>query len=203
MGVSRIALSSLKTLNKSDSFLDGNPPYIPTSFESIATFNGTGSGGTVNFANIPSTYKHLQIRITARGDDSGATLASLSMYLGNGSPDTGTNYTRHDLNGNGSTASALGQSGNPQLTLRNTLPQNGTTANAFSGAIVDLLDYSSSTKYKTMRAFTGTDLNGAGSGSLSFLSGLWMSNSIVNYIRLTASSNFLTGTKIALYGIKG
>jgi len=64
-----MTISSVKTGAIGDSLLAGNAAFNPSSFESIAT--ATGSGQTsVTFSSIPSTYKHLQIRIIAR-DNSG------------------------------------------------------------------------------------------------------------------------------------
>lgn len=123
------------------------------------------------------------------------------MYFGNGSPDTGSNYTTHRLSGNGTTASAYGNAPEAQLTIYGTEPNNLVTANVYGVAIVDILDYSSSSKFKTMRELSGTDANG--SGTIALASGLWRSTSVIDYIRISSSANFLTSTTIALYGIAG
>jgi len=64
-----MAITSIKTgssftnLVKYNDFLGPNSAYIPTSYESIASATGTGSSNTITLSSIPSTYKHLQLRI--------------------------------------------------------------------------------------------------------------------------------------------
>jgi len=69
-------------------------------FESIATLSGSGVS-TVTFSSIPSTYKHLQVRMF--GQAAGGSGGVVRMRF-NG--DTGTNYTAHYLTGYGSTVEA-------------------------------------------------------------------------------------------------
>ena len=165
-----------------------------SSFESIATVNGTGSSGTITFSSIPSTYVALQLRmniITSVGGE------SLYIQL-NGS---GSNHTYHNLSGNGSAATANGAAS----------PQNGYIGFFNDGmsqtypntVITDIIDYASTTKNKTVKSIFGNDRNAAG-GSIGLTSNLWVSTTAVSSlnIKLTAN-NFTTGTTIALYGIKG
>jgi hypothetical protein len=162
-----------------------------TAYESIATLNGTGSSGTITFSSIPSTYTHLQIRGMAY--DGGAN----NIYIrANG--DTGTNYSRHTLYGQGSAASADGLATQAQIDTR---MYGGYTTNIMSVWTIDLLDYASTTKYKTFRGLAGYDQNGA--GAIDVFSGLWQSTSAVTSISIIDSaSNFNTQTTFALYGIK-
>ena len=66
-------------------------------YDSIATATGTGSSGIINFTSIPSTYTHLQLRVSALP----SSVDQMVCRVGNGSIDTGSNYARHTLNGNG------------------------------------------------------------------------------------------------------
>lgn len=162
-----------------------------TAFESIASASGTGSSGTITFSSIPSTYTHLQIRGMAYDG------SAYTVYLrANG--DTGTNYSRHRLYGQGSAASATGSATQAQI---DTGMYGGYTTNIMSVWTIDLLDYASTTKYKTFRGLAGYDQNGA--GAISVFSGLWQSTSAVTSISLIDSAgNFNTQTTFALYGIK-
>ena len=108
MAVTRIATSSLKTLNKSDSFLNGNAAYKPTDYESIQTVNLTGSQSSITFSSIPGTYKHLQIRGVLRGDR--ANTGEIVGVQFNGDT-TAANYASHRLIGDGTNAG-----GGPQST---------------------------------------------------------------------------------------
>ena len=53
-----------------------------TAYESIATQTvGAGGVASVTFSSIPSTYKHLQLRIMSRADRSGAALTNLFIQI--------------------------------------------------------------------------------------------------------------------------
>lgn len=167
-------------------------PRASTAFESIATSTSSGVN-SITFSSIPSTYKHLQIRLqykTAGGD---------GLYLRFNS-DTGSNYVYHRLIGNGTTASATGSTS--QVAMEQAA---GSNATYFTTAIIDIHDYTSTTKNKVTRTQYGFDANGSGNTGL--YSGLWLSTSAINSITVGAyysgGSNFDSGTSIALYGIKG
>jgi hypothetical protein len=68
---------------------------------------------------------------------------------------------------------------------------------------VDLEDYASTTKYKTLRAFNGADVNGSGNARLT--SSLWLNTNAITSITLNTEDgqNWLTSTTVSLYGIKG
>ena len=162
---------------------------VTSSYESIASANGTGSSGVITFSSIPSTYKHLQIRgiaISAGTDSYAMTVNS----------DTGSNYAWHRLVGNGTGASAAGFASVTSMSI------SGGTDTFPRALIIDLIDYASTSKYKTERTFTGIDQNTA--GNVHLFSGLWSSTSAINTITMTlASGNFDTTSTFALYGIKG
>lgn len=172
-------------------------PVNPSSFESIATANSTGT--SVTFSSIPNTYKHLQIRFMARETDTGTTRDGIRVRFNS---DTGSNYARHLLTGNGSTASADAADTTVFIELQNCVTKAGTTSGTMGVGVVDIIDYASTSKYKTLRALTGADQNGA--GSINLQSGLWMSTSAISTITLDClGTAYATGTTFALYGIKG
>ncbi len=165
-----------------------NPAY-----ESIATATGTGSSGTITFSSIPSTYTHLQVRFNAIG----TTSARIYMRF-NG--DTASNYNTHCLIGDGSTAFATNYAQSQMTIAQDGYGISTTYPNV---GIVDIIDYASTTKNKTIRVLTGMDKNTT-LGEVGLYSGLWRSTSAVNSIvvRLDAG-NFTTTSTVALYGIKG
>jgi hypothetical protein len=173
-------------------FLGTGVAASTTSYESIATAAGTGASASITFSSIPSTYKHLQIRAIAR------TASGTGAFLQYNS-DTGTNYTRHYVEGNGTAAS----SGSGTSTTKIDYIQAVSNANINGVNIVDILDYTNTNKYKTTRILQGYDANGTGNIGLG--SGLWMSTSAISTITITTSNgaNFATTTQFALYGIKG
>lgn len=172
-----------------------------TSYESIATATGTGSSGTITFSSIPSTFKHLQIRGIAR-DDRALDYDIVKMQFNS---DTGSNYAYHTLRGNGTAASAGGGASQTYIYASNTSAGGNTLSDTMGVFIVDILDYASTTKYKTTRGLAGMDQNFTSSGiqEIRVESGLWMSTSAITSISLiTGAGNFTTATQVALYGIK-
>lgn len=165
-------------------------------FDSIATLTGTGSSGTITFSSIPSTYKHLQIRGIAK--DTGAGGPQINLTLNS---DTGSNYARHRLIGNGSSASATGNASlaNVPMLASAGLP---TAADTYGALIIDILDYTSTNKNKTIRVLSGQDSNG--SGGVDFTSGLYFATpaAITSITLSLSSSNYTTASTFALYGVK-
>lgn len=170
-----------------------------TSYESIATtIVGSGGSAGVTFSSIPSTYKHLQLRILAKYS-ANSDIGIQSRFNG----DSGNNYVQyHQLYGTG--AAAVSAAGNTPFTEMEFLYLPGTNRNAstFAGYVIDILDYADTNKYKTVRNLNGFDDNGA--GFVIYRSHLWMSTSAVNSISFTPPSNSLSQySSFALYGIKG
>ena len=155
---------------------------------------GSAGASSITFSSIPSTYTHLQIR--AFYTNSTGTLNDADWKFNSDS--TTTNYVQyHQLRGNGTTASAAAG-----LNYYSALSPYGASTTIFSTAIVDMLDYANTNKYKTFRSLTGHDLNG--SGNIFLRSALWMSTSAINTISITANSGtFVQYSSFALYGIKG
>ena len=152
---------------------------------------------SVTFGSIPQTYTHLQIRYIARGF---SNLAGVMITINS---DTGTNYSNHNVGGNSSITFAGGSAtqSNPLLGY---MTPSGSGSNIFGAGITDILDYSNTNKYKTVRTLSGTDDNGTTS-YLSLLSDLWQSTSAITSINLNAQfgSTFAQHSSFALYGIKG
>ena len=192
--------SSFTNLVKSDSFLDGNSAYIPSSFESIATVTLGSSSSTISFSSIPSTYKSLQIRGISRDTYTGAGVDVEYYIRPNG--DATNAYAIHYLYGNGSTAAAAGAANSTGGGIVWGSAGGVNAANIFGASIVDIVDYASTSKNKTIRALGGTDANGSGQIALS--SALWINTSAISSITLAAGTTaFAAGSTFALYGIKG
>ena len=175
------------------SFLAGNPAVKFTSYESIATVTvGSGGSATVSFTSIPATYTHLQIRGIARAD----TNVTLGLQFNS---DTGNNYSRHYINGNGASVGAGGSANNNSAYVGTA----ATATSAFGANIIDILDYANTNKYKTTRTLSGGDNNG--SGFVQFMSGNWRNTNAVTSIDIfQVNGDTLTQyTQFALYGIKG
>ena len=167
-------------------------------FESIATVSvGGGGASNIEFTSIPATYSHLQIRAIAQTTSCGQFT---KMQFNNDT--TVANYRSHILYGDGSSV----VSNTYTASIFDNIPvwanNTGDTANTFSPAIIDILDYANTNKYKTTRSLDGRENNTI--GVLGYMSGLWMSTSAITSIKFSGySGNFPQYTHFALYGIKG
>jgi hypothetical protein len=186
--------SSLTNSVRYEDMLVGNAAFIPNSYESIATLNGTGASGLISFTSIPATYSHLQVRAVMLSSTSGNYVTTQF------NSDTAANYSRHFLNGDGATATATGTASTNDI--RGYGQQVGSSSTYPNVMILDILDYASTSKYKTTRMLSGIDQNGTGSMILS--SGSWRSTSAINRIDFTlVTGSYSTTSTFALYGIKG
>jgi hypothetical protein len=175
----------------------GAAPAAATSYESIATFSGSGTPTSITFSSIPSTYKHLQIRMIAR--DSRAV--TLEGYLIQFNSDTAANYSDHLLYGDGASAASISNVSSTYMSPYAIASANA-SANVYGVSIIDILDYANTNKYKTIRALSGIDNNG--SGAIGFSSGNWRSTSAITSVTVGAQvGNWQANSSFALYGIKG
>jgi len=168
-------------------------------YESIQTYTLSSAQTTVTFSSIPSTYKHLQIRGFWKGNRATYPVSGTNM---NFNSDTGSNYAAHNLIGTGSVAQAGGAGSQSTIDCG----QPGTSVTNFAASIIDILDYSSTSKYKTARILAGLDLNGtvAGyGGAVGIYSGVWLNTAAITSISFNVSdgSQWQQYSSFALYGI--
>jgi hypothetical protein len=161
---------------------------------------GSAGAADVTFSSIPSTYKHLQVRGFMFGTDATQT-GSTSFQL---NADTGSNYTRHQLGGGGASAFAYAATSETKGHIYgyNDNLNNSGFPMAF---IMDILDYTSTSKYKTTRVLSGSDRNGASPyGDINLVSSLWLNTNAVTSIKIfIGGQNIKQYSSFALYGIKG
>jgi hypothetical protein len=166
-------------------------PTIPIdgAYDSLATISVATAVASVTFAGIPSGYKTLELRSTARSTGNGDALVTLN----------GTSAVRrHVLYGPGS-GNAIAGSATDGYVLTTT--GSGATASNFGPNILQIIDYSNTNKSKSIRSVGGADNNG--SGNVVFTAGLWTTTNALNSITLTAATgNWDVYTHFALYGIK-
>ena len=207
MAVSRVSTSSiLQGFPKSRSLLIGNSPFIPTDFESIATVTvGSGGSSFAEFTSIPSTYKHLQIRMFSRY--TGYQNSGAPVYLQFNS-DTGSNYSLHRLLGYANlseTGISASAAANQTYMQAGYTTGGSTTTNMFSIQTTDILEYANTNTYKTIRTLNGYDSNtDTGYRSAGIYSGSWRSTSAITSIKIFPDTDsWAQYSSFALYGIKG
>jgi len=159
------------------------------------------SAASVTFSDIPQSYEHLQIRLLAKTDEITTGATNIEMRFNS---DTSGNYTRHYLFGTGSAAIAGGSTNTSYLTTGSASQNGSAITSMFGVTIIDILDYTNTNKYKTMRAISGVETNGSGNSYIwGAQSGVWMSTNAISSITLFSNtSNLVQYTQAALYGIK-
>lgn len=151
---------------------------------------------SVSFTSIPSTYTDLVLVVNA--GMATADVSSLHIRVGNGSVDTGSNYSSTDLMGDGTSATS-GRTSNETFirilgrgtTLPNTITNN---------SIVSIMNYANTSTYKTLLVRGNVP-----SKKLQATAGLWRSTAAINTITISdyeSSTNILAGSTFSLYGIK-
>jgi hypothetical protein len=167
------------------------------SYDSLATVTLTAATATVTFAGIPNGYKHLQLRCIARSSRTQNSGYAVIRF----NSDSGSNYSRHSLQGDG--ASAIGDgSGSVSYPTLLLFPGSLRGASIFGVGVLDVLDYTNTNKNKTLRILDGYDSNGA--GLIELASGAWYNTSAVTSITITEfnGNNFVQDSQFALYGVK-
>jgi hypothetical protein len=171
-------------------------PVAGGDYELIESAILTSNESSVTFSNLgdySSTYKHLQIRATVRTDRAGAADGGIIRFNG----DSGANYAHHVLAGSGSSVSSFASTSATEMVSLGGVG-NTATANAFSAAVVDILDAYSTTKNKTVRSLHGVT-------SINLGSGVRLNTASLTSIELRPQlgTNFLTSSRFSIYGVRG
>lgn len=161
-------------------------------YDLLTTYTETTTNSSlIDFTSIDQSYKHLQIRI-ANSNSNGMDTTAYVQF----NSVTSSQYNNHYLRGNGESVSS-GWAGSVSTGFY----VDGSFGQA-AVAILEIQDYSSSSKNTTMRWVTGDSANTYPAVRLG--SGLWDNTSAVTSIQLTPSFGSITaGTRISIYGIKG
>jgi hypothetical protein len=156
----------------------------------IASYT-VGAGGTasITFSSIPQTFTHLQIRVFTLNS---ASTGNITLQFNN---DSGGNYSRHEIKGDGSAAGSYGVTNDSFVHVGYYI--SASASNPYI-SIIDVLDYTNTNKYKTTRCINGIDQNGSG-GIAMLTSGNWRNTNAITSFAL--GETFLAGSRVDLYGI--
>lgn len=176
------------------------------SFESIASVTvGSGTAASIDFTSIPQTYKHLQIRYVSKNTDT--VKADLDSFYITFNSVGGTSYSWYRVEGLwNNTVPSYGLADQGNIWIGPNITSYSSYANMFSPGIIEILDYSNTNKFKSVRKIGGVTTNGTGTepGEVALNSGLFKSTSAITSISLSKSgSNQVQNSHFALYGIKG
>ena len=159
-----------------------------STYTPISSFTATTSISSVTIAGIPQNYTDLVLV----GVNGNAVNSDNDIYIRFNS-DSGSNYSRTQMVGNGSNASSSRTSNNTEIRIG---PSYNNTPT--STLISHIMNYSNTTTYKTVLSRTGH-----ASGYVMGHVALWRSTAAITSITLTLqnSESFVTGSTFNLYGI--
>ena len=166
-------------------------------YDLIETVEFDGSEGLV-FTNIPQTYQHLELRWRCRSNSTSTGTTGVLLRPNNFS---GSTYTRHSLYGQGSSVVSTASTADSSMFV-GPLVRDGNTANIFSAGVTSILDYTSTTKFKTVRSLAGVN-GGVNNEEIGLYSGLYQeTNAIEDLTFISGTAAFLAGSSASLYGIR-
>jgi hypothetical protein len=165
--------------------------------EAIETTYLEADAASVTFSGIPSTYEHLQVRMSVRD---GAATSRTYLFLRFNSDTTEANYSRHWMSG--IATAVAGAAGTSQTRIGGIIASAGTPAGSYSTVIVDVLDYANANKNTTASYLSGV---ADSYPALFFGSVLWDDTAAVTSISLSDASglgaNLVRGSEFTLYGL--
>lgn len=149
-------------------------------YTALATLTLTGTDASIDFANIPNTYRDLILICSATASSGQDILIKLNTDA--------SNFSRQYAYGPGSGTNANADSSNGM----------GVVRTSASNSIIQFMDYSATDKQKIIIS----RLNGASDYGVAMVSGRWASTTAINAISVyLASGTFSIGSTFSLYGI--
>jgi hypothetical protein len=175
------------------------------SYESISTVTvGSGGAANIEFTSIPATYSHLQIRGIVKSNDTTDDRQPVRAIFNS---DTGNNFSRHLLFGNGSSATSDDGTSTTARLGASVISNFASYRSMFTAYVIDILDYADTNKYKTVKVLGGFNTNDATASNFSQIalgSFAWLNTAAITSIKLQPfTNNFVQYSQFALYGIKG
>jgi len=148
----------------------------------------TSATPSITFTGISQAYTDLVLV----SNFATSTAGPLTYQVGNGSVDTGSNYSRTCLYGDGSSAASFRETNQTYFNTANS------STTLIANDIVHFMNYSNTTTNKTI-----LDRNNNTSGTVQANVYLWRSTSAINTIKIFNSNgyNLAVGSTFSLYGI--
>lgn len=172
---------------------------VAGAYELISTVIASGGETSISFSSIAGTYKHLQVRFTARdtNDFGGGSIRDLSLRFNGVSSNS---YVYHELQGSGSSVYSAYASAWNTMPIRRCTIDDTATSGVFGSGVIDILDYASTSKNKTVRALAG--ISASTGTSIALESGLFLDTSAISSITFYPAVGFKAASRFSLYGIK-
>ena len=158
---------------------------VPTpTYDLLASNVLSSSASSVTFSSIPATYRDLVLVVSpiATGGDFNSNIRINS--------DTGSNYSRVGMSGDGETATSF------SATAAFILGVIASTSSPPTLGVYNFMDYSATDKHKTI---ISRYANPSATSAFAFR---WANTSAINNLEIYASANnFASGSTFYLYGI--
>jgi hypothetical protein len=171
-----------------------------STYEPLATVTLDSAQRVINFTNIPQNYTDLVLVVSLRANTGQYPI--LLMLLNN---DSSALYSRTYLAGDGTSATSARQTGFSQV-----YPGPGSVvgisdgANTFSTGVINLMDYSNSTTFKTILSRDAVPPNSTGGiGATHAYVNLWRNTQPITSIAINTNNgnNYEAGSTFSLYGV--
>lgn len=170
---------------------------MTTTYDCIAATTLGSNTNIVTFTGISQAYTDLILIANAQTTTDGY----YEIRVGNGSIDTGTNYSYTNLFGDGTGANTIRDANIARIFTTNSGIQMGATGVNYP-LIVHFQNYSNTSTNKTIlfrhNSPSGTSIVVAGAG-------LWRNTSAINQISIQnnfSAANYTAGSTFTIYGIK-
>ena len=157
-------------------------------YEAIATTTLGSTATSVTFSSITGFYTDLVI-VSVAGTVSSAPYITLNF---NG--DTASNYSGTVLSGSGTAVYSVRFTSETSL---KTLYFGYPTSTTLAHNIINIMNYSNATTYKSVILRSGNADNGTNA-----IAGLYRSTSAITQVTINNADTFTVGSTFSLYGIK-
>jgi hypothetical protein len=169
-------------------------------YEPIATTTLNSTTASISFTSISQSYTDLILAASVRG----TTSTHLHAYVGNGSYDSGTNYSVTGMYARSTTNDYASERNSNYQGLRlSPFTYNVPSASStFGTCVAHFQNYSNTTTYKTVLIRNASIGSNDYAGTEAAVS-VWRNTNAINQIQIfPLNGSFVTGTIITLYGIK-
>lgn len=155
---------------------------MTNTYTALATITLTSTDSSIDFANIPNTYRDLVLICSAT--------ASAGQDIVIRFNNDGSGYSRVYAYGPGSGSGASAADSSNGF---------GVVRTSASNTVLQVMDYSATDKHKTVLS----RLNGASDYGVAMIAGRWANNTAINAVSAqVASGTFSIGSTFSLYGIR-
>jgi len=170
---------------------------VASTYEPIASTTLGSDAANVEFSSLASTWTDLIVIAVGQSAGAGTGADNLEIRVGNGTLDTGSNYSRTQLQGDGSSAASSRSSNQTTIRASGFFPRASDSGTNPGIAVAHIMSYSNTNVYKTVLT------SAVGTSWVDRRVHLWRSTSAIDIVRVyCTSTNLKAGTVVSLYGIK-